>query len=113
MSSYNSKGLNIPRITTTLNEFSSTLIKITIPLATHKIISMHTVLLPIFIHRGADKSLARPISLSIVFTVQGTDGSPKGPDPENRVGDQDIGSPGKPVSSGSQVPGEPFPSWSG
>ena len=30
-----------------------------------------------------------------------------GPDPENRVGDQDTGSPGRPVSSGLQVPGEP------
>ena len=29
------------------------------------------------------------------------------PDPENRVGDQDIGSTGRPVSSGLQVPGEP------
>ena len=29
-----------------------------------------------------------------------------GPDPENRVGDQDNGSPGRPVSSGLQVPGE-------
>ena len=28
------------------------------------------------------------------------------PDPENRVGDQDIGSPGRPVSPGLQVPGE-------
>ena len=27
-----------------------------------------------------------------------------GPDPVNRVGDQDIGSPGRPVSSGLQVP---------
>jgi hypothetical protein len=36
-----------------------------------------------------------------------------GPDPENRVGDQVSGSPGRPVSSGLQVPGEPFPSWSG
>ena len=45
--------------------------------------------------------------LSIVFSVQGTGGSPTGPDPENRVGDQDIGSPGRPVSSGLQVPGEP------
>ena len=35
-----------------------------------------------------------------------TGGSPTGPDPENRVGDQDIGSPGRPVSSGLQVPGE-------
>ena len=44
--------------------------------------------------------------LSIAFSVQGTGGSPKGPDPENRVGDQDTGSPGRPVSSGLQVPGE-------
>ena len=44
--------------------------------------------------------------LSIVFSVQGTGGSPTGTDPENRVGDQDIGSPGRPVSSGLQVPGE-------
>ena len=29
------------------------------------------------------------------------------PDPENKVGDQDTGSPGRPVSSGLQVPGEP------
>ena len=29
-----------------------------------------------------------------------------GLDPENRVGDQDIGSPGKTVSSGLQVAGE-------
>ena len=41
------------------------------------------------------------------FSVQGTCGSPTGPDPENTVGDQDIGSPGGPVSSGLQVPGEP------
>jgi hypothetical protein len=65
------------------------------------------------IYQGADKSLARPTTLSIVFSVQGTGGSPTGPDPENRVGDEDIGSPGRPVSSGLQVPGEPFPSWSG
>ena len=45
--------------------------------------------------------------LSIVFSVQGTDGSPMGPVPENRVGNQDIGSLGRPVSSGLQVPGEP------
>jgi hypothetical protein len=62
--------------------------------------------------RGADKSLARPTSLLIVFSVRGTGGSPTGPDPENRMGEQDIGSPGESVSSGSQVPGEPFPSWS-
>jgi hypothetical protein len=62
---------------------------------------------------GADKSLARPTSLSIVFSVKRTGGSPTGPDPESRVGDKDIGSPGIPVSSGLQVPGEPFPSWLG
>ena len=41
------------------------------------------------------------------FSVYGTGGSPTGSDPENRVGDQDTGSPGRPVSSGLQVPGEP------
>ena len=40
------------------------------------------------------------------FSVQGTGGSPTGPDPEIRVGHQDIGSPGRPVSSGLQVPRE-------
>ena len=39
------------------------------------------------------------------FLVQGTGGSPTGPDPENRVGDQDAGSLGMPVSSGLQAPG--------
>jgi hypothetical protein len=66
------------------------------------------------LYRGADKSLARPTSLSTVFfSVQGRGGSPKGPDLENWVGDQDTGSQGRPFSSGLQVPGEPFPSWSG
>jgi hypothetical protein len=65
------------------------------------------------IYRSSDKSLARPTSLSIVFSFLLTDGSPTGPGPENRVGVQDIGSPDRPVSSGLQVPGEPFPSWSG
>jgi hypothetical protein len=69
--------------------------------------------LPTLQHRGTDKSLARPTSLSIIFSVQGTGCIPTGPDPENRVGDEDTGSPGRPVSSGLQVPGEPFPSWSG
>jgi len=42
------------------------------------------------------------------FSVQGTGGSPTGPDPENRVGCyQDIGGPDGPVSSGLQVYGEP------
>ena len=43
----------------------------------------------------------------LFFSVQGTGGSPTGPDPENRVGDKDIGSPGRPISSGLQVLGEP------
>ena len=47
----------------------------------------------------------RPFNL--FFSVQGTGGSPTGPDPENRVGDQETGSPGRPVSSRLQVPGEP------
>ena len=56
-------------------------------------------------------------NLSIVFSVKGTGCSPTVADPENRVSDQDIGSPGRPVSSGLQVPGEPGhcartrPSW--
>jgi hypothetical protein len=37
--------------------------------------------------------------LSIVFSVQGTGGSPTESDPENRVGDQDIGSPGRPIAA--------------
>jgi len=41
-----------------------------------------------------------------LFSVQGTGGSPTGPDPENRVGDQDNGSHARPVSSELQVPGE-------
>jgi hypothetical protein len=61
-----------------------------------------------YTYRGADKSLARPTSLSIFFSVQGTGGSPTGPDPEDRVGDQDIGCQGRPVSSGLHVPGHPF-----
>ena len=55
---------------------------------------------------------------SIVFSIWGTGSSTTGPDPENRVGDQDNGSPGRLVSSGLQVPGEPghcrariSPSW--
>ena len=44
---------------------------------------------------------------SIVFSVQRIGGSLTGPDPENGVGDQDTGSPGRPVSSGLQMPGEP------
>jgi hypothetical protein len=64
-------------------------------------------------YRDAGKPLTRPTSLPIISSVQGTGGSPKGPDPENSVGDQDTGSPGRPVYSRLQVPGKPFPSWSG
>jgi len=45
-------------------------------------------------------------NFQLFFSVQGTGGSLTGPDLENRVGDQDIGSPGRPVSSGLQVPSE-------
>jgi len=46
-------------------------------------------------------------NFQLFFLVQGTGGSPTGTDPENMLGDQDTGSPGRPVSSGLQVPGEP------
>ena len=39
--------------------------------------------------------------------MQETGGSPTGPDPEYSVGDQDIRSAVRPVSSGLQVPSEP------
>jgi hypothetical protein len=41
------------------------------------------------------------------FSVQGTGGSPTQQGPENRVCDQDTGRPGRPDSSGLQVPAEP------
>ena len=41
------------------------------------------------------------------FFSPGTGGIPTGSDPENRMGDQDTGSPGRLVSSGLQVSGEP------
>jgi len=41
----------------------------------------------------------------LLFSVQGTGGSATGQDTENRVGDQDNGSPGRPVSSGLQLRG--------
>jgi len=43
----------------------------------------------------------------LFFSVLGTGGSQTGTDAENRVSDQDTGSPGRPVSSGLQVPGVP------
>ena len=46
-------------------------------------------------------------NFQMFFSDQGIGGSPTGPDPENRVGDQDTGSPGRPVSSGLKVPAEP------
>ena len=46
-------------------------------------------------------------NFQLFSSVQGTGGSPTGPDPQNRLGDQDTGSPGRLVSSGLQVPGEP------
>ena len=46
-------------------------------------------------------------NFQLFFSVQGTGGSPAGPDPENTVVDEDIGSSGRPVSSGLQVFGEP------
>ena len=47
------------------------------------------------------------VTFQLFFLVQRTGGSPTGPD---RLGGQDNGSPGRPVSSGLQVPGEPGPS---
>jgi len=44
--------------------------------------------------------------ISIVFSVQGTGSNPTGPNPEKRMGDQENGILGRPVSSGLQVPGE-------
>ena len=46
-------------------------------------------------------------TFQLFFSVRGTGGNPTGPHPENRVGDQDVGCPDIPVSSGLQVPGEP------
>ena len=45
-------------------------------------------------------------TFQLFFSVQGTGGGPTGPDTENRVGDQDVGNPGRPVSSRLQVSGE-------
>ena len=44
--------------------------------------------------------------ISILFSAQGTDSIPTGTDPDNRVGDQDIGCLSRSVSSGFQVPFE-------
>jgi len=45
--------------------------------------------------------------LPFFFLVQGTGGSQTAPGPRNRVGDQDIGNPGRSVFSRLQVSGEP------
>ena len=49
-------------------------------------------------------SVGRKMATFQFLSVQGIGGIPTMPDPENRVGDQDTGSPGRPVSSGLQVP---------
>ena len=60
------------------------------------------------LRRSNDLRVGRKMAnFQLFFSVQGTGGSPTGPDPENRMGDQDIGSPGRQVSFGLQVPGEP------
>jgi hypothetical protein len=41
------------------------------------------------------------------FSFHGTGGSPMGPHPDNRAGDQDLESRVKPVSSGLPVPSDP------
>jgi len=46
------------------------------------------------------------VTFQLLF-VQGTGHSVTGLDPVNRVGVQDTGSPGWPISSVLQVPGEP------
>jgi len=49
---------------------------------------------------GSNNRVGRKWRPLIVFAVQGTCGSRTEPDRENRLGDQDTGSPGRPVSSG-------------
>ena len=46
-------------------------------------------------------------NFQLFFSVQGTGGSPSGPDLKNSVGDEDTGSPGRSDCSAFQVPGEP------
>ena len=46
-------------------------------------------------------------SFQLIFSVQGTGDGLTGPDPEKSVGDQEVGSPSRPVSSALQVPREP------
>ena len=58
------------------------------------------------LHGSNDLRVGRKMANFQFFSVQGTGGSSTGSDPESRVGDQDNGSPGRPVSPGLQVPGE-------
>jgi hypothetical protein len=46
-------------------------------------------------------------TFQLYYSVQRTGGISTGSDPENRVSDQDNGNPGRPVTSGLQVTGEP------
>ena len=43
-------------------------------------------------------------NFQLFLSVQGTGGSTKGPDPENRVGDEETGRPDKQVSAGCKCP---------
>jgi hypothetical protein len=46
-------------------------------------------------------------NIQSLFSVNKTVDSTTGSDPENRVGDQEIGRPGRPVSPGLKTTGEP------
>jgi len=46
-------------------------------------------------------------NIQLFFSVQSTGASPTGPDPEKCVGDQNTGSPCRPISFGLQVLDEP------
>ena len=52
--------------------------------------------------------LRKMAKFQLIFSVQGIGGSPTWSNPENTVGYQETGSPNRPVSSGLQVPGEPW-----
>ena len=54
---------------------------------------------------SASEEKGRPFNC--FFSIQGTGGSPTEPDPENKAGDQDTGSPRRSVSSWLQVSGVP------
>ena len=48
---------------------------------------------------SSDLRIGKMATFQLFFSVQRTGGSPTRPHPENRVGDQDTGSPSRPVSS--------------